>query len=790
VKNHRLLVGLVSVGAFLPACVPSADAAAGADARWDKRFAPPGVQGAVWAMAFDHHRIYLGGQMQSVGRVVTEAVVQGDGQHWRNLPAGPQADPLFLNVLTLALFKGDLYAGGLFDKVGGQPAGGLARWDGKIWSVPVGTNGEVYGLRSDAHALYASGRFTLPGSTNRVLLARWDGRQWHPLTGDGACHTDPNCPDEVGYFELVGEDIFALVNWHVGPAQYYYGPARLDQQGQWTIVPGPADTNNPFASYNALTTLGSQLVVAGEFTNASNVALRNVALWDGAAWQPLGTGLAGYVVDIAGDERRLVALHELPGTNTFRSYAVSQWKGRHWSALGTNYFGRGENPMRVFLGPKQDVYVTGGFSGIRPVAASGVVRWNGERWEPLFKGDYEGLAGGIPAVLALTEHQGQVYPGGSFITAGDVFSPGVARWDGKHMQEVGGGFTDEPFRVVRSLASSGDRLFAGGTFSSMGGAAATNIAAWDGSAWRPLGSGLPGSPTSLAWWRGSLFAGGFFQPRDNLALHNLARWDGVDWTFSVLGSNASVSALAVWRDQLYVGGSFTQAGPVKVSRLARWDGSQWHDVGGGVSSTGRVSVTELAAGSDGLYVAGSFTRAGDAAATNVVRWDGANWQALGEGWAGSVQALAANGTTVYVGGRLTNELGEVRRLGRWDGRSWSALGSDISDARGGNFGRVAALLANDDGLFVGGIFTTAGGKPSAGVARWVERPRLHLARAAGNPREMAPLQPEGDPGLNWRWETSVDLRDWHPLDQAHGEGQERTLEPNVPARFFRGVLRP
>jgi hypothetical protein len=761
------------------------------DARWDNRFAPPGVQGTVWAMAFDRHRIYLGGQMQSVGRLRTEAVAEGDGNHWRSLPDGPQTDPLFVNVLTLAVFQGDLYAGGLFDKVGGQPAGGLARWDGRNWSVPAGTNGEVYRLKSDGRALYASGRFTLPDRTNRVLLARWDGRTWQPLAGEGACNTSPACPDEVGLFEIVAGNIVALVNWRSGPVPYYYGLARLDEQGQWSILPGPGGTNHPSAYYDAMTTLRGQLVVGGEFVQASNAALRNVARWDGAAWHPLGEGLAGYVVDLAGDDRRLVALHELPGTDVSRRYIVSQWDGRRWAALGTNYFERGESPMRVFLGPKDEVHVVGGFSGIWPVAASGVVRWDGKRWEALFSGDYEGLAGGIPAALALAEHRGEVYLGGSFFTAGEVFSPGVARWDGKQMHDVGGGFLGEPFRVVRALASSGQELFVGGTFGSIGGLAVTNIAAWDGTKWRALGSGLLGSPRTLAWWRDALYAGGTFPLPGSQMSHNFARWDGAQWSFSTLGSNASVSALAVWRDQLYVGGGFTQAGPLQVSRLARWDGSQWHEVGGGVSSTGRASAARLAVGSDGLYVAGSFSRAGDVAATNIARWDGAHWHALGEGWPGSVTALAVHGTRVYVGGRVTNELGEVQRLGRWDGRSWSALGSDISDARGDNFGRVLALLATDDSLFVGGIFTAAGGKPAAGIARLVERPRLHLGRSRGDPPGTAQLQLEGDPGLNWRWETSADLRHWFPLEvHGNGDGREQAPDPKAPARFFRGRLEP
>jgi len=130
VRGLLLLLGLLSV--MGPAWVRNAlGSQTAADARWDRRFAPPGVQGTVLAMAFDQNRIYLAGAMQSVGRVPVEAVAEGDAKHWRNLPDGPgQNEFLFPNVLALAIFKGDLYAGGYFDDAGGYPAGGLAQWNG------------------------------------------------------------------------------------------------------------------------------------------------------------------------------------------------------------------------------------------------------------------------------------------------------------------------------------------------------------------------------------------------------------------------------------------------------------------------------------------------------------------------------------------------------------------------------------------------------------------------------------------------------------------------------------
>jgi len=756
------------------------------DARWDCRFAVPGVQGGVMAMAFDKGRIYLGGQMQSVGRVVAGAVAEGHGKDWRALPDGPQTDPRLVNVLALAVFKDQLYVGGYFTNVAGMPAGGLACWDGKRWSVPAGTNGEVYFLRPDKQGLLVSGDFTLPGRTNRVTLARWDSHRWDTLAGEGVpCKGVENCPESVFAVEPLGDDIIADVVWENPALSYRPGLARLDKNGTWSSFPEPTGDSTSGNGY-VLTKFRGQLVAGGEFTNPTNAALRNMALWDGAAWQPLGQGLPGYVLDVAGNDRCLYTLHQAPGAGTRSHYIVSVWDGVSWSALGTNHFESPEYPYRLFVGPDGDVYVTGWFAGPLPLAASGVVRWDGRRWEPLFEGAYEGLAGGMSMALALTRHEGQVFLSGNFQTAGEAFSPGIVRWDGKRWCGVSDGFPGSSSQTVRALASSGARLYAGGTFTHIGDVAATNVASWDGSAWQPLGTGISGSVYGLASWRDSLYACGYFDRAGDESATNIACWDGARWHSLGAGCRGTVSTLAVWRDQLYLGGTITQAGPMKISRVARWDGDQWHDVGGGVSGTGRVSVTKLVADADGLYVAGIFTQAGDIAATNIVRWDGTNWHALGEGWSGSVSALAVWGQIVYVGGRLTNSAGQIERLRRWDGRAWSPLGSGVDDPRGGNFARPMALLATGDDLWVGGLFAWAGGKPSVGVARWVEHPRVRLELTRTGTEDRLRRQAMADEGLRWRWETSTDFRVWTPLPA----GEAPSLETAAPARFFRAMLMP
>src|SRR5690606_14734621 len=58
----------------------------------------------------------------------------------------------------------------------------------------------------------------------------------------------------------------------------------------------------------------------------------------------------------------------------------------------------------------------------------------------------------------------------------------------------------------------------------------------------------------------------------------------------------------------------------------------------------------------------------------------------------------------------------VNRIARWNGTSWSPLGSGISGA----LVNAMAVLDAGDGpsLYVGGVFTGAGGQPASNIARW------------------------------------------------------------------------
>jgi len=97
----------------------------------------------------------------------------------------------------------------------------------------------------------------------------------------------------------------------------------------------------------------------------------------------------------------------------------------------------------------------------------------------------------------------------------------------------------------------------------------------------------------------------------------------------------------------------------------------------------------------------------------MARWNGANWAGLGEGVNGVVNALALCQTDLYVGGLFSSAGGSpASNVAKWNGYLWSALGS-------GSDGPVYALTVFGLNLYMGGGFVLAGGNTTPNLARAV-----------------------------------------------------------------------
>ena len=311
---------------------------------------------------------------------------------------------------------------------------------------------------------------------------------------------------------------------------------------------------------------------------------------------------------------------------------------------------------------------------------------------------------------------------------------------------------------------SGPALFVGGTFVHAGSLTVNRIAKWNGSSWSALGAANPGITSGAAVFTLSVYddgsgsalyvGGSFTQVGGFLTANNVAKWKSGSWSTVGTGLHGSGSVAAytsaVWDDpnvgdgpELYMGGSFTVAGSViNAYRIARWDGSDWSAVGSGMDDY----VNALAVFDDdgdgprasALYAGGGFIIAG-VAANRVARWDGTSWTALKD----NVIQYGVNSTAndmfvydddgsgphlarLYVCGHFTTagSVNPANRIASWGRDSvgsalyWASLGTGLDLPAYS----LTVFDPSGDGsapaLYVGGVFTQAGGSPATSIAQW------------------------------------------------------------------------
>ena len=372
-------------------------------------------------------------------------------------------------------------------------------------------------------------------------------------------------------------------------------------------------------------------------------------------------------------------------------------------------------------------------------------------WSPQF-GAAPGVVGGILAEQVFDDGNGPaLFVCGWFPRAGGVACHGVARWDGAHWSNVGGGIggvgapNTLPFAAAMAVFDdgSGPALFVGGNFSTAGGVPALNIAKWDGVHWSAVGNGLGSAPgvyapfvNALAVFddgQGSaLYAGGSFESSGGTMLKGIAKWDGTNWLPVGSGVHVnngdSVLCLRVCDlgsgPRLYAGGRFQSMNGHSAHGLARWDGSTWSALGSGVNGGVNSLCTFADASGLALYVGGSFNTAGGITSYGLARWSGTSWSGIAGTLIGSwlVRSLATfddgTGSALYVGGNLSNPAGMGSAgIVKWTGTQWYAVGGGVN-----GYLSAAALVVHDDGsgpsLFVGGDFPYARGVYAGGAAKW------------------------------------------------------------------------
>ncbi len=589
----------------------------------DKLFGvPKGCNGPVTSMAEGNDgSIYLGGYFTVCEETQASriAVYNPNTRSFSSIGAG-SANGVDGPVHSILVHQGGIYIGGNFTKAGGQPAGGVAFWNGVAWnSMLGGVDGAVYALESIGPDVFVGGAFARAGNRQLNSVAKWTGSLWLPL--------------DDGRFNGVSGAVFALKansrDLFVGGSFSHtqFTPTFFSRQGiarwngsTWNSL-GPEGALGVTGEVHSLALANEKLYLGGTFNRAGNVSASGVAAWDSrSGFSALGTatnnGVSGtvYALTTAGSE--IIVAGEFGLAAGLPVGNLARWNGQAWSRIKTT--NDANEAVLSLLNVNESLYVGGRFSLLETTPVSYIGAFVGSEWIALGRNRGLGVNGSVNDLLVL---DGQLYVTGDFAAAGGQQVNNIARWNGSVWQGLGLGAQIGLNDTGLVLAQWGRDLIVGGLFTMAGGVQANRVALWNGQQWNSIGTGTRNG---------------------------------------VPGDGTVVNALAVFRDDLYVGGRFTRAGETIASHIARWNGSNWSSLSSGITG---VSVSSLASDSNYVYVGGFFDSAGTRGAPNIARWNGSEWFSMGIGLTAlvggqaarpSVLALETDGTMLYAGGSFTH----------------------------------------------------------------------------------------------------------------------------------------
>ncbi len=336
-----------------------------------------------------------------------------------------------------------LYATGSFAGAGGTAGTqNLARWDGSAWQSVGGGLIDQYSntLTSFQGDLIAGGYFNSAGGVaGTEKLARWDGTQWHSMGAESAIFLNSVWDLAVWDDGSTGEQLYIAGNYmNLGNVVGLNHIAKWDGT-TYTEVGGTIGGAVPLIVLDILVADlgdGERLYAGGRFLTIDGVPANNIAVWDGASWSALGTGVTpsgGFAQVIhmtTWDDGNGTALYvggSFANAGGSPATRVAKWDGAGWSAMGAGLDSTVQELVVYDNGTGEALYALGEFAHPDVDVFVLAKKWNGTCWEDYLTSN-DGAFGGIvyDAGEGLAMHIG-----GSFADVDGVSSDRVVSVLGK-----------------------------------------------------------------------------------------------------------------------------------------------------------------------------------------------------------------------------------------------------------------------------------------------------------------------------------------------------------------------
>lgn len=602
--------------AFLLLCSNLSQAQAPGSEYWDTRFAPCGLNDYVTSAVYADGKYYVSGRFtEAQGKPIGQPAVW-DGNKWSTLDTGIKG-----TIEDMEIFGSDLYICGQIDTGTGTLVNAIGRWNldearwhfinlgNEFWTSAMNRievdSEDIYFASTSSNSIYALCRWSIKDQ-KLSILPNYDSITSFRISD---IELSKNYLYISGKYGMHGKKQGGyLVAWDRKKASW----KQIDSVGGSLWIRG--------TDYHAISDIvvagDDSLFIIGNFVVSDSLRSTNgVALWDGATWKHVGSGLEIEYTSprLAYDNSILYAVGNLTSSDdtTIKNYAV--WKGISWSTLDSSL-------EKVSLqDPTQFSILNGslclygyynwnhaiGFDYDQPI-----LRWNGAHWITLDSGSCHGLNGPSDAVLV---EGNDLIVCGNFLKAGGVPAGNIAKWNGSHWEAI----SKEPL----------------GSYD--------NINNW----------GV--SFTDITRYKGDIYVSGhFYIIKNNDTIFRLARLDALGEWKSVTGlqfngaSDYGINTITEFQGELYVGGSVEYDDQFYHPFIAKLQGDSLvmltkdtlylrnsGSSGGGVAS--------LVTNGDKLYIGGSFTHIGNVEYNCLAVWDGKEFSRLEEN--------DRAGVTVYEG---------------------------------------------------------------------------------------------------------------------------------------------
>lgn len=301
------------------------------------------------------------------------------------------------------------------------------------------------------------------------------------------------------------------------------------------------------------------------------------------------------------------------------------------------------------------LYTGGGYSTQGCLAVYDGTNWNNLNWD---SNDWP--------IYSITKYKDEIYVCGGFEYASGTYCHLIAKWTGVQWDSVttqidGGNIF---LGGTRGLFATDSFLYLSGTFDYVGNVYSPGIIKYDGTKWIAIGNfegTFPGGANvngfnCAAIYNNELYVGGDYEDSTGYT-ERIAKFDGVNWSNVGQGINggfAGVVDLQVYKNELYAAGTFTKAEGDPGDFIAKWNGSQWSEVGLGMAGLSPTynngQVHDLYVYNNELYACGVFHYAGGVPALYVAKWNGSQWCGFGDTLDNVSIALGSFNGELFMGG--------------------------------------------------------------------------------------------------------------------------------------------